>query len=122
MSQRSYILVLAILFWNICHWLIQKRYTDAKDLASLGPILGEKNRNHPKRTFYDYKKTEKNLISPNFNPNNLELYTRVGTHFEHNHIKGQFLYSTVYWKNCYQIAPIIRCYMLLLKITKMQSL
>ena len=36
------------------------------------------------------KKIEKNIISPNFNPNNLELYMRVGIHLEHNNFEGRF--------------------------------
>jgi hypothetical protein len=33
----------------------------------------------------------KNSISPNFNPNNFELYMRVGTHFGHDNINVQLL-------------------------------
>ena len=48
-------------------------------------MLGEKIRKLSENPlFTTVKKTEKNPISSNFNPNNLEFYMRVGTHFEHN--------------------------------------
>ena len=37
------------------------------------------------------RKLKKKPISPNFNPDNFELYIRGGTHYGHNCINGQFL-------------------------------
>jgi hypothetical protein len=60
------------------------------------PDIGQKKfENYLKFTFTAVKKTEKTPISPNFNPNNLKLYMRVGTHLGHNYINWKFLWPTV---------------------------
>ena len=61
------------------------------------PDIGRKNsKTNWNLLFTVVKKTEKNPISPNFNPNNFGFYIRVGAHFEHNNINGQFVWPTVY--------------------------
>jgi hypothetical protein len=54
--------------------------------------LGKKNPQTIRNLLFTAaKKIEKNIISPNFNPNNLEeLYMRVGIHLAHNNFEGQF--------------------------------
>jgi hypothetical protein len=45
---------------------------DRKNSKTIGNVL-----------FTTVKKTEKNPISPNFNPNNFKFYMLVGIHFKH---------------------------------------
>ena len=51
--------------------------------------IGQKNSKTIWNLFSTAVKTEKNPISPNFNPNNLKLYIKVGTHLGHSNINEQ---------------------------------
>jgi hypothetical protein len=55
------------------------------------PDIGRRNsRTILNLLFTTVKKLKQNPISPNFYSNNFELYMRIGTHFGHNYIRGQF--------------------------------
>ena len=60
-----------------------------------GPNILRKNPKTLKLIFCNFKKVEKTPTSQNFNPNNLELYMRVGVHLGHNKIKEKSVQPTV---------------------------
>ena len=64
-------------------WMLKFSYDETENCA-------KKFKKYLKSTFYSCKKTEKNPISPNFNPNNLKIYIKVGAHLGHNNQMSNF--------------------------------